>query len=144
GPVRYAEGAWKFLNGSPHVPALYSCQPGYDTILEVGVTRIREKSKRQVARLIEAARARGFGVTAPEHPERRGGTVAVDVPNGLGVAKELIRRESLVDYRPGAGIRVSPHFYSTDEEVDGTVHEIADILETRAFERHLEARTGSF
>ena len=144
GPVRYAEGAWKFLNGSPHVPALYSCQAGYDTILEVGVDRIRAKSKRQIARLIDGARERGFEVTVPADPERRGGTVAIDVPHGLAVAKELIRREFLVDYRPGAGIRVSPHFYSTDEEVDGTLREIASILETRAYEKHLEARTGSF
>jgi len=144
GPVRYAAGARKFLNGSPHVPALYSCQAGYDVILEIGVDRIREKSKRQVARIIEQASERGFRVTVVADPERRGGTVAVDAPHGLAVAKELIRREFLVDYRPGAGIRVSPHFYSTDDEVDATIREIAAILETRAYERHLEARTGSF
>jgi kynureninase len=144
GPVRYASAPWRFLNGSPHVPALFACQAGYDVILEVGLKRIREKSKRQVSRLIEAARERGFRVHAPEDPERRGGTVAIDVPNGLAVAKELIHREFLVDYRPGAGMRVSPHFYSTDEEVDLTVREIETILATRAFERHLEARTGSF
>lgn len=144
GAQRYADNVFRFLNGSPHVPALYACQAGYDVILEVGVERIREKSKRQVARLMERAAARGFRVTAPGDPERRGGTVAIDAPEGLAVAKELIAREFLVDYRPGAGIRVSPHFYSSDEEIDRTVDEIASIHETRAFERHLESRTGSF
>ncbi len=144
GPIRYAGGAAKFLNGSPHVPALYSCRAGYDIILEIGVDRIREKSVHQTARLIEGARARGWAVTAPEDPARRGGTVALAVPEALAVSKELIRRNFLVDYRPGAGIRVSPHFYTSDDEVDRTLDEIARIIDTRASESHLEARTGAF
>jgi kynureninase len=144
GPVRYAEGAFRFLNGSPHVPALYAATPGYDIIREIGVPRIREKSKRQVARLIDLASERGWRANAPADPERRGGTVAIDVPHGLAVAKELIRREFLVDFRPGAGVRVSPHFYTKDEEIDLTVEEIASILESRAYEKHLEAERTSF
>ena len=144
GPVRYAGDAFRFLNGSPHVPALYAATVGYDIIKEIGVPRIREKSKRQVARLIDLARERGWKVNAPGDPERRGGTVAIDVPHGLAVAKELIRREFLVDFRPGAGVRISPHFYTKDEELDLTISEIAVILETRAYERHLEAERTSF
>jgi kynureninase len=100
------------------VPALYSATAGYDIIREIGVDRIRAKSIRQVARLIDLAMGRGWRVTAPADPQRRGGTVAIDVPHGLAVAKELIRREFLVDFRPGAGVRVSPHFYTKDEEID--------------------------
>lgn len=144
GPVRYAEGAYRFLNGSPHVPALYAATTGYDIIREIGVERIRAKSVRQVARLIDLARERGWKVTAPEDPGRRGGTVAIDLPYGLAVAKELIRRDFLVDYRPGAGVRVSPHFYTKDEEIDLTIGEIASILETRAYETHLQAERTSF
>jgi kynureninase len=83
-------------------------------------------------------------VTTPKDPERRGGTVAIDVPQGLAITQELCRREFLVDYRPGAGIRVSPHFYTKAEECDATLAEIQTILETRAYERHAAARTGSF
>ena len=144
GPVRYAGDAFRFLNGSPHVPALFSATSGYDIIAKIGVDRIREKSKRQVARLIDKALARGWKATAPRDPERRGGTIAIDVPHGLAVAKELIRREFLVDFRPGAGVRVSPHFYTKDEEIDLTVEEIGKILETRAYERHLTAERTSF
>lgn len=144
GPVRYAQDAFRFLNGSPHVPALFAATTGYDIIRAIGVERIREKSKRQVALLIDLAKARGWRVTAPEDPERRGGTAAVDVPHGLAVCKELIRREFLVDYRPGAGVRVSPHFYTKDEEIDLTVREIASILETRDYERHADAERTSF
>jgi kynureninase len=144
GPVRYAEGAYRFLNGSPHVPALYSATTGYDIIREIGVDRIRAKSIRQVALLIDLARERGWTITAPADPQRRGGTVAIDLPHGLAVAKELIRRDFLVDYRPGAGVRVSPHFYTKDEEIDLTVREIASILDTRAYEKHLQAERTSF
>ena len=51
----------------------------------------------------------------------------LDVPNGKEVTRELGRREVLVDYRPGAGIRISPHFYTTDEELEHTIHEIREI-----------------
>jgi len=54
--------------------------------------------------------------------------VTLDVANGRSVVKELERREVLVDYRPGAGIRVAPHFYSTDDDVERTVAEIRDIV----------------
>jgi kynureninase len=144
GPVRYAPDAHRFLNGSPHVPALFSATTGYDIITEIGVPRIREKSKRQVALLADLARARGWNVTAPADPERRGGTIAVDVPHGLAVTKELIRRDFLVDFRPGAGVRVSPHFYTKDEEMELTVREIAGILETKAYETHLGAERTNF
>ena len=66
----------------------------------------------------------------------RGGTVVIDVPHGQQVTTELLRRDFLVDYRPGAGIRVAPHFYSKDEELELTVREIKSILETKAYEQH--------
>jgi kynureninase len=127
GPIRYAENAFRFLNGTPNVPALYSARSGYEIVREVGVERIREKSLRQTARLMELADAAGFRVNTPRDPAKRGGVVVLDVPDGATVTKELARREVLVDYRPGAGIRVAPHFYTTDDEVERTVAEIVDI-----------------
>jgi len=134
--MAYRTDGFRFLNGTPGVPALYAVQPGLDIIAEVGVAAIRAKSVRQTARLLELAQERGYHVSASPDPERRGGTVAIDVPHGYEVSRELIRREFLVDYRPKAGIRVSPHFYSTDEELELTLREIDDILRTKAYERH--------
>ena len=94
---------------------------------------IRAKSIRQTTRLIERADARGFPVTAPRDPARRGGTVAFDVPHAREVAQALLAREVIVDYRPGAGIRVAPHFYTSDAEVDGVVETIDAILATDAW-----------
>jgi kynureninase len=123
----YADGPFRFLNGTPNVPAMYAAMSGYEIINEVGVENIRAKSLRQTARLIELAEGAGFKVNSPKDPQERGGTVVIDVPNGYEVTKELARRDCLVDFRPGAGIRVAPHFYSKDEEIDAVVQEIQKV-----------------
>jgi kynureninase len=139
GPNDYADNIYRFLNGSPNVPGMYAAMSGYEIINEIGVEKIREKSIRQTSKLIELAEEAGFRVNCPENSGERGGTVVIDVPNGPQVTAELLRRDFLVDYRPGAGIRVAPHFYSKDEELDLTIREIKTILETKAYEQHSAA-----
>ncbi len=127
GPIRYSSDAFRFMNGTPNVPAMYAARSGYEIVNEIGVAAIREKSVRQTERLIGLADEAGFRINTPRDPERRGGTVILDVPGGQEIVRELGRRNVLVDYRPGAGIRVAPHFYTTDDELDHTVAEIRDI-----------------
>ena len=127
----YADNAYRFLNGTPNVPAMYAARSGYEIINEIGVENIRAKSLRQTARLIEMAEDCGFKVNSPKNPAQRGGTVVIDVPNGYEVTQELARRDCLVDYRPGAGMRVAPHFYTKDEEIDAIVLEIRKICDER-------------
>ena len=98
--LEYADGIARFLTGTPNVPALYACTPGYDLIEEIGVERIRANSLRQTQLLIDGADARGFGVRSPREPERRGGTVTVNVPDFEAVHKELAERQILCDFRP--------------------------------------------
>ncbi len=140
-PIRQATGAYRWANGTPNVPALYACRAGPAIVLEAGIEAIREKSKRQTQRLVDAGLAQGFTVRAPMDPQRRGGTVAFDVPHAPAVKHELLDRGVIVDYRPGAGIRVSPHFYNSDDECDRAVAEIADVLATRAWRKHEAVRT---
>jgi kynureninase len=142
--ITYADDIHRFLHGSPAIPTLYAAESGYDMINEIGVERIRAKSLRQTARLIELADEQGWRVNSPRDPARRGGTVVIDVPYAAAVVHELARREVLVDFRPGAGIRIAPHFYTTDEEVDITIQEIKNILETRAYEKHLAGGGAKF
>jgi kynureninase len=144
GEIDYAPNAYRLLHGSPHIPALYSAMSGYEIVLEIGLDRIRQKSKRQTQRLVELADARGLRVTSPRDPERRGGTVTIDVDQGPAVVKELARREIVVDYRPGAGIRVSPHFYTTDEEVEHTVRQVAEIVQTKAYSQFLSTTGAAY
>jgi kynureninase len=144
GAIDYAPNAFRLLHGTPHVPALYAARSGYEIVSEIGVDRIRAKSQRQTQRLIELAEDRSLHVTSPKDPACRGGTVTIDVPHGPAVTRELIRREILVDYRPGAGIRVSPHFYTADEEIELTVAQIVEILQTKAYAPHLARRGADF
>jgi kynureninase len=135
-PQDYADDVYRFLHGSPNVPGMYAAMSGYEIINEVGVHKIREKSVRQTTRLIELAEEAGFTVRCPKNAAERGGTVVIDAPHGQAVTKELLRRDYLIDYRPGAGIRVAPHFYTKDEELELIVAEIKQILETNAYEPH--------
>jgi kynureninase len=127
GAIDYAEDSFRFLNGTPSIPALYAARAGYEIIHEVGVARIRAKSMRQTAHLIELALEAGFAVRCPRNPCERGGTVIIDVPRADEITRELSRRDFLVDYRPGAGIRIAPHFYSTDDELDLLLREIGKL-----------------
>jgi kynureninase len=139
GPIRYTNTAMRFLHGSPNVPGLYAAQSGYEIVNAIGVEPIRQKSIRQTSRLIELADEHGFPVHCPREAASRGGSVVLDVPFGQAVTAELNRRDVLVDYRPEAGIRMAPHFYTTDEELELTVREIKKILDTKAYEPHLAA-----
>ena len=129
GPIHYAPDAFRFLNGTPGVPALYAAKSGYEIINEIGVESIRAKSVRQTSYLMDLAIESGFPVRTPRNPSQRGGVVILDVPEGKAVTKELARREILVDYRPAAGIRIAPHFYTTDDEIAHTVRAIREIVD---------------
>ncbi len=137
--LEYAEGAARFLTGTPNVPALYAATPGYDVIEQIGVERIRASSIRQTELLIRLLGEAGFEVGSPRDPARRGGTVTVRTPEFGAVHKELAERAILCDFRPDAGLRLGPHFYNTDEELAFAVEQIAEIVETGAYERHLGA-----
>jgi kynureninase len=135
GDMEYAAGAARWLGGTPVIPALYANAEGPRIVKRAGIAAIRAKSMRQTARLVELAGAHGYPVSAPRDPSRRGGTVAFDVPHGAEVAQALLARDVIIDYRPGAGIRVAPHFYTTDDEVERAVAETAAILESGAWKQ---------
>ena len=134
-------GPFRWLTGTPVVPALYAATEGPRIVREAGVDAIRAKSRRQTARLIELADARGYAVHAPRDPDRRGGTVAFSVPNAYEVSQALLAQEILVDYRPDAGIRIAPHFYTTDEELEAAVGTIDSILESGSWRAFANRRT---
>lgn len=131
----YREDGGRFLNGTPNVPALYAGREGIRIIRDVGVDAIREKSRRQTALLIERAQQYDFAVKAPLDPEQRGGTVAVGVPDGYEVCQALLAEDIVVDYRPKAGVRIAPHFFTKDEECTAAIDRIAEILKTGAHRR---------
>jgi kynureninase len=139
GPGDRREDAYGFMNGTPQIPALYACQPGIEIISQIGVDRIRAKSVRQTEHLIGSALARGWHVNTPRNAAERGGTVSIDCPHGYEVMRELVARDILVDYRPKAGIRLSPHFYTRDDEIELALNQIHEILASHTWARHLQS-----
>jgi kynureninase len=137
--LRYADGVARFLTGTPNVPALYAATAGYSLIEEVGVERIRANSLRQTELLIRLADEAGFEVRSPRDPARRGGTVTLHVPGFEGVHSELGERGIICDFRPGAGIRLGPHYFNTDAELEYAIAQIEEILETGAHLRRVGA-----
>ena len=139
--MHYADNAWRWLGGTPVIPALFAATEGPRLLREAGMDAVRAKSVQQTSRLVDLADARGFTTTAPRDPARRGGTVAFDVPHAREVAQALLARDVIVDYRPGAGIRLAPHFYTSDEEVELAVGTIDEILAKESWKQFRQVKT---
>ena len=118
GPVRPHGGERRFWTGTPAIPAYAAARPGYDIIAAIGVAAIREKSVRQTQRMIDLADAAGISVRSPRDASRRGGAVVLDVANASAVCEALLASGVLIDFRPGVGLRLAPHFYTSDDEVE--------------------------
>lgn len=128
GEIDYAPGIWRFLSGTPNVPALYAARAGYRIVREVGVPAIREKSLRMTQWLIDMADDLEIPVKSERTPDRRGGTVTLDVGEEDRVAAALGDRQIIVDARPGAGIRVGPHFYNSGDDLARLKQALIEIL----------------
>jgi kynureninase len=140
--MEYAEGVGRFLTGTPNVPALYAASAGYEIVAEIGVDRIRANSMRQTALLVELVDDAGFELSSPRAPESRGGSVVFRVPDFETVHAELGAREIICDYRPDAGLRFGPHFFTTDDELRFAVAQVEEILATGAHLSRAGAAAG--
>ncbi len=135
------DDAWRLLNGTPSIPALYAARPGLEIVKKIGIDAIRAKSLVQTSRLLELADQAGYRCTTPRDPPRRAGTVAVDVESGYEISQSLKAMDILCDYRPGAGIRFSPHFYNRDDELDAAIAAIREIRARGAWREFATAQT---
>ncbi len=136
GPQKYAADATRFLHGSPAVPAYYAARSGYEMVLRAGVDAIRRKSVAQTTRFLQRAAERGLASRSPQDPARRGGTVTLTVPHAPAVVKALAERDILVDSRPDVGLRIAPHYYNTDDEMDACLDAVCEILASGAWQKH--------
>jgi kynureninase len=127
-PMRYARSVRRFAQGTPSIPALYSAIPGLEIIEAVGIPTIAAESERRTQLLIDFASERGWTVNTPLEKQRRGGSVMIGVDDAKSMVERLAERKVYVDWRPGAGLRVSPHFFNTDEEVEEALNILADLM----------------
>jgi kynureninase len=137
--LEYADGIARFLTGTPNVPALYAATAGYDVIEEVGVDAIRERSLGLTDLLIDLADDAGFEVTSRRDQARRGASVTIRTPGFEGVHRELADRQILCDFRPDVGLRLGPHFFNIEDELEFAIAQIAEIVASGVHERHLGA-----
>ena len=127
-PMRYARSVRRFAQGTPSIPALYSAIPGLDIIESVGLENIAAESQRRTQSMIDFARERNWTINTPLELERRGGSVMIGVDDAKSVAEQLAERRVFVDWRPSAGLRISPHFFNTDEEVAEALQILAGVI----------------
>jgi kynureninase len=130
-PIRYAGGPMRFLNGTPQIPALYAAQEGLRIVNEVGVATIRAHSAALTSYLLEKVLELGWPSLTPRDVNRRSGTVCTNPPDAEAISRELLRNNFIIDWRPDAGIRISPHFYNTMEECDAVIAELAALVAHR-------------
>ena len=127
-PMRYPGSVRRFAQGTPSIPALYSVLPGLQIIEEVGVKTIRRESERRTQWMVDFALERGWKVNSPRDVNQRGGSVMIYVEDGPAMVKRLAERKVFVDCRPGVGLRMSPHFFNTDEEVCEAMEILGDSI----------------
>ncbi|HML23942.1 MAG TPA: aminotransferase class V-fold PLP-dependent enzyme [Aggregatilinea sp.] len=139
--VELRDDAYRLANGTPGIASLYAIQPGVEIVAQVGVDAIREKSIRQTSLLIDLADQAGYEVNSPRAIADRAGTVTVRPgDHAYEVSRELLARNVIIDYREGAGIRIAPHFYTTDDEIAQVMDTIAAILEDGSWQQHTQGR----
>jgi len=128
-PMRYAKSVRRFAQGTPSIPALYSAIPGLDIIEAVGVVNIFAESQRRTQLMIDFAAERGWTINTPVNKNQRGGSVMIGVENASSMVERLAERKVFVDWRPDAGLRMSPHFFNTDEEIEEALNILAGLME---------------
>jgi kynureninase len=94
----------------------------------VGVSEIAAESERRTQSMIDFASERGWTVNTPLETSQRGGTVMIGVDDAQATAERLATRKVFVDWRPGAGLRISPHFFNTDEEIEEALNILAELI----------------
>jgi kynureninase len=132
GDMRWHSGARRFWTGTPGVPSYAAAMCGYEIVAAVGVPAIRKKSLRQTERMIELADEFGLRLVSPRAAEDRGGTVGLEVPHAGEVCAALLAGDVLLDFRPGVGLRLAPHFYTRDDEVEDVMKRVRDEVRRRA------------
>jgi kynureninase len=120
--------ARRLEHGTPPAPVFFIAQGGLDVISEVGVEAIRARNGELQDRVIERADELGLDVRTPRERLSRGGVVNVRVgPDASKICHALLERDVCTDFR-GDGLRISPHFFNTEDDVDRCFEELRALL----------------
>ena len=119
----YRPDARRFELGTPALPTIHTALGGQELVDEIGIDAIVARNHTLTEHLIEGARSAGFEMALAE-PGRRTSIVMIRHADPAGAVRHLAEQGVIVDYRPGF-VRISPHFYNTEEEVDRCLHALA-------------------
>jgi kynureninase len=138
--MEYARGGQKFMSGTPPVPCLYTAGTGLEILKKIGIPEIRDKSLSLTELIIKKSKERGYRLFTPEENNLRGGSVSISLPHAFPLKQALEKRGIKVDFRKGKDkepdvIRVGPHFYTKDEEIDILFREIDAIYASGEFKK---------
>jgi kynureninase len=124
----YHPSARRLEHGTPAAPVAFIAQGGLDIVTEVGPERIRPRQQDLVDYLIARADDADLPVRSPRDRDARGGLVNIGVgTDAEKVCHALLERDVCTDYR-GDGIRVSPHFFNTEADIDRLFEGLREIL----------------
>ena len=126
----YRDDAARLEAGTPAVAAAYAASAGLDIVLEVGVERIRERTRYLADDLVRRVREHGWQVRSPLDGGQRSSIVMLALERPEELVQRLSERGIIVDSRPGL-LRISPHFYNTIEENALIVGTLAELLHAR-------------
>jgi len=137
--MEYTKGSYKFMSGTPPVPCLYTALAGLDIIKDIGISKIRRKSISQTNMIINKAMEREFRIFTPKEDNLRGGAVSINLPHAFQVKQALAKKKIKVDFRKGNNepdvIRVGPHFYTNNKEIDNLFEQIDEIYSSGEFKK---------
>ena len=129
--LRLRDDARRFETGTPTLPQAWTASGGLGIILEVGVEQIRARNQELTRRIIERVDETELELLSPRDDSKRGGLVRVRVPGGTEMAKkalhDLFAKDVVLDQR-GDALRISPHFFNTEEEIDHCFTELRKVL----------------
>ena len=131
GRLDWADGARRLDMGTPPIFEAYVVREGLAWIREVGPGRIQSWTETLSARVIERAEAGGILVHGPREPCGRTPSTALLLEDAAGLEAALRRRGFLVSAR-GPVLRLAPHFYSTEEDVDRAMDALQDAIAARS------------
>ncbi len=117
-PIVHAPSMYRFGHGTPTIPGYVVAQPGHAMISSIGVPQNSRAQRASHPRITAMALERGLRVNSPLDPAQRTGWIGIDFGGAEEACRRLIEHRVFVDYRPGCGIRVGPHFYTTEVEID--------------------------
>jgi kynureninase len=122
-----AETAARFQLGTPSVGPVYTGIPALELILEIGPERIYDRIRWLTSIVVDRSRDLGFSIASPHDAGKRGGIVMLRLPEPQHVVDQLALLSITVDARPGK-LRIAPHFYNTEEDIEAIMDALGDIV----------------